>query len=140
MSLFFFILPRRHPPSARGKSFQRPGGKNGRSPGWRGKTSDDRKYQRNKSEPPLQIHSSASSCSSHSEHTSYSARSDIEMTSYVGELKILWLLLTLTVLLDGSPATRKISRAPVNFRYTKDLNAEATGHGGTYYKCYIIKI
>jgi len=43
----------------------------------------------------------------------------------------------LTVLIDGSPAMRKVSRAPVGFRYSKDLNAEATGHGGMYYNCHL---
>lgn len=101
-----------------------------------GKTRDERKYQRNKSELRLQMHLSVSSCSSHSD-TSYSALSGIEMTLYVSELRILWLLLTLTVLLDASPARRKVSRAPIGFRY-KDLDAEATSHGGTYYYCHFI--
>jgi len=48
----------------------------------------------------------------------------------VGELRILWLLLTLTFLLDSTPAMRKVSKAPAGFRYSKDLIAEATDHKG----------
>jgi len=98
---------------------------------------DERKYQRNKSEPQLQVHFSAS-CSSHFERTSYSVRNGIEMMLCIGELRILWLLLILTFLLDGAPAMRKVSKAPAGFRYSKDLNAEATSHGGMYYNCYFV--
>lgn len=52
------------------------------------------------------------------------------MTSRIDALKILWLLLTLATLLDASPAIKKERKAPVNFRFSKDLTAEATNHEG----------
>jgi hypothetical protein len=41
------------------------------------------------------------------------------------------LFFILTALGEGSPTVKKVSKAPVNFRYTEDLLAAATDHGGT---------
>lgn len=62
------------------------------------------------------------------------------MASSVGVLKILMLLLTLVVVLNGSPATRKIRKTPINFRYVDDLHAAATHHKGVYFVFLLIQL
>jgi len=44
---------------------------------------------------------------------------------------MLWLFLILAALGEGSPAVKKISKTPASFRYSTDLLAAATDHGGT---------
>jgi len=54
-----------------------------------------------------------------------------EMPSCVGAFGIPWLLLILAIFGEGSPAVKKISKTPTAFRYSTDLLAAATDHGGT---------
>lgn len=61
------------------------------------------------------------------------ARNNLEMPSCGGTLRMLRLLLILAVLHVGSSAVRKVRKAPAGFRYTRDLVAAATNHGGTVY-------